>query len=146
MSEYTFTTDPEIKNFESAENPSFDQMVKAYTLRDKYMNLDSHERRVFYLEKLGYTIEKANNHTKREQKKFVLDFVSSMYDNTDLRDEMFSLNSIISKFESSEEGKKMSESVEHRLTRFNELTKYLDSSNEEFYKHCTYDELTNLGW
>ena len=143
-----FKTHPDIVAFEKAsetDSATFSQTVKAYFARDLLLELDTRDKRVFYLNKLGYTPEKVNAFVSRSQKKWIMNKLEGLYEKSDY-EKSFSMEDMIKMYEESELGMKVANDVKYRLERYNHLVKFLDESNHNFYEQCTLDELECLGW
>lgn len=143
-----FKTHPDIVAFEEAcktDEATFSQTVKAYDARDLLLELNTHDQRVSYLNKFGYTPEKVNTFVTRSQKEWIMNQLEGLYEKSDY-DKSFNMEDMIKLYEESELGMKVANDVKYRLERYNHLVKFLDESNHNFYEQCTLDELECLGW
>ena len=143
-----FKTHPDIVVFEKAcetDDATFSQTVNAYFARDQFLKLDTHDNRVSYLKKLGYTPEKVNDFVSRSQKKWIMNKLEDLYEKSDYENK-FSMEEMIKLYEASDLGMKVQNDAKYYLDRYNHLVKFLDESNHNFYKQCTLDELEYLGW
>ena len=143
-----FKTNPDIVAFEKAcdtDDITFSQTVKAYFARDLLLELDTHEQRVSYLNKLGYTPEKVNAFVARSQKEWIMNKLEGLYEKSDY-EKSFSMEDMIKLYEKSELGMKVANEMKYRLERYNHLVKFLDESNHNFYEQCNLDELEHFGW
>lgn len=140
-------TNQHVVEFLETIEPTKEQMVKAYIVRDEFLNLQSSEYLVKHMNKLGYNLIKITEYSSNEQKKYVMKELENNYEEYIKTGSSFAnYNIIIDKYQNSEEYKKVQERVEHSIHRFEELSKLLEGSNLDFYNALTNDELINLGW
>ena len=140
-------TNQHVVEFLETIEPTKEQMVKAYIVRDEFLNLQSSEYLVKHMNKLGYNLIKITEYSSNEQKKYVMKELENNYEEYIKTGSSFAnYNIIIDRYQNSEEYKKVQERVEHSIHRFEELSKLLEGSNLDFYNALTNDELINLGW
>lgn len=136
-----------VVEFLETNEPTKEQMVKAYSIRDEYINKNNRDFLVNQLTKLGYNLEKIQDYGMMKQRKYVMDQIETSYEKfIDGGVAFVDYNSILDSYNKSEEFKKNQMIMNDKIKRFGELSSFIDGTHAEFYSALTRDELIYLGW
>lgn len=130
--------------FEQLEDPTKEELVNAYTLRDDYYNENNADTRYNYLKKLGYTLESAENILSSNSEKYTLNYIKNKYNIKNLDLTLNEFQNVITQYKNSEEYIKAINDYNIKKERILELRAI--NSNNELFNKLTKGELIYLGW
>ena len=129
---------PEINKYLKEKDPSHDEIIKAYSIRDEYYGLNFEDVKNQVLDKLGISKKSLDENLMYESRQNAINMIDAYMKNkqeTNIIDlsEIFSNNT---------------EDRIERIARAKERRERLESIDniKEFYGEFSIDELSTLGW
>lgn len=134
---FDVNTHPEVKDFLDNQNPTKEQIITAYNIRDASLNLD-------YDEHFNKCITKLGLHPGTYEDMIDYRFKQIMHERIDefLADKS---NPIVCLDYESFRINLLKTTFENKLDKYDKILNYYDTNNE-FYSQLTIEDLISLGW